>query len=68
MKQEPILKALYYVIGICLLAIPVMFLWNFVCPELFGVKKLTYIGAVGINFLASILFGGNTLLRDSLKK
>lgn len=49
------------VIGITALAIlfgfVIMWLWNWLMPELFGLPALTYWQAVGIFILAKILFG-----------
>jgi len=43
---------------ICLLlGLPLMLLWNWLMPMIFGLPALTFWQAVGINFLASILFG-----------
>jgi hypothetical protein len=36
----------------------VMTLWNWLMPDLFGLKKLTYWQAWGLFILAKILFGG----------
>ena len=40
-----------------LLGLPLMLLWNWLMPIIFGLPVLTFWQAVGINFLASILFG-----------
>jgi hypothetical protein len=40
-----------------LLGLPLMLLWNWLMPMIFGLPALTFWQAVGINFLASILFG-----------
>ncbi len=37
-------------------AIVTMLLWNWLCPELFGLKEIDYIQAWGLTFLCSILF------------
>ena len=36
----------------------VMALWNFLLPDILGVKAITYWQAVGILILSKILFGG----------
>ena len=43
-----------------LLGLPLMLLWNWLMPIIFGLPVLTFWQAVGINFLASILFGKTT--------
>jgi hypothetical protein len=39
-----------------LLAFPTMVLWNWLMPVIFGLTKITFWQAVGINFLSGILF------------
>lgn len=43
-----------------LLGLPLMLLWNWLMPMVFGLPTLTFWQAVGMNFLASILFGKTT--------
>ena len=37
-------------------AVPVYFLWNVLMPEIFGVRTITYWQALGLTWLAHILF------------
>ena len=37
-------------------ALPTMWLWNWLMPVLFGLGKITFWQALGINMLCSILF------------
>ncbi|MDP2695699.1 MAG: hypothetical protein Q8O87_00410 [bacterium] len=37
-------------------AIPIYFLWNWLMPEIFAIKVITFWQAWGINFLAGVLF------------
>lgn len=39
------------------LGLPVMVLWNWLIPTLFGLTKITFWQAIGLNILAGILFG-----------
>jgi hypothetical protein len=49
-------------IGFSLLfALPTMLLWNWLMPEIFAVKAITFWQAWGINWLAAILFKSNTI-------
>src|SRR3989344_1068927 len=41
-------------------AIPTYFLWNWLMPEIFEIKTITFWQAWGINFLAGILFKGSS--------
>tara|TARA_B100000809_G_scaffold264049_1_gene318838 strand:- start:422 stop:634 length:213 start_codon:yes stop_codon:yes gene_type:complete len=42
-----------------LVTLPTMFLWNYVMPNLFGLQEVTFLQALALNFLASILFKTN---------
>lgn len=45
------------VLGFSLLfAIPTMLLWNWLMPAIFGLTKITFWQAFGINFLSGLLF------------
>lgn len=39
-----------------LMALPVMWLWNWLMPELFGLSTLTFWQALGLSALTSLLF------------
>ena len=39
-----------------LASIPTMLLWNWLMPDIFGLKTINFIQAFGINLLSSILF------------
>lgn len=39
-----------------ILGLPVMLLWNWLLPELFGFKQITFAQAIGVNLLSAILF------------
>lgn len=49
-----------FIIGVfgfaLLLALPTMWLWNWLMPQLFGLIEINVFQALGINFLSSILF------------
>ncbi len=40
----------------CLLALPTMWLWNALCPDLFHLSRLVFWQALGLNLLCGILF------------
>jgi hypothetical protein len=48
----------FAVVFLALFGYVVMSLWNWLMPALFGLHHITYWQAVGILFLAKILFGG----------
>ncbi len=39
-----------------LLGYPVMLLWNWLMPEIFGLSEITFWQAIGLNVLCTILF------------
>jgi len=39
-----------------ILAFPTLWLWNWLMPAIFGLTKITFWQAVGINILSGILF------------
>ena len=43
-------------IVVVLLGYPVMLLWNWLMPELFGLSEVTFWQAIGLNILCTILF------------
>jgi hypothetical protein len=43
-------------IVIVLLGYPVMLLWNWLMPEIFGLSEITFWQAIGLNILCTILF------------
>ncbi len=65
------LEAILLVLGLLilssiLLAIPTMLLWNYVMPSIFGLTSINLYQAMGVNFLANILFKSNvTIKRDN---
>lgn len=58
--MEILLKVLGVIALIAILAIifsfPTMWLWNWLMPMLFGLTKITWVQALGINVLSGILF------------
>lgn len=56
-----ILGGLIGVLGVAallalILGLPVMLLWNWLLPVLFGFKEITFVQAIGINLLSGLLF------------
>jgi hypothetical protein len=48
-------------VGISLImALPTMLLWDWLMPELFGLKTITLFQAWGLNFLCGMLFKSHT--------
>jgi len=39
-----------------IMALPTMWLWDWLMPELFGLKEITLFQAWGVNFLSGMLF------------
>jgi hypothetical protein len=56
-----IVTAVAFLIGLSLLmAVPTMLLWDWLMPELFGLKEVTLFQAWGLNFLCGMLFKSHT--------
>ena len=45
-------------------SVPVMLLWDWLMPELFGLKEITLFQAWGLTFLCALLFKSNTPSKD----
>ena len=43
-----------------ILAVPVMWLWDWLMPSIFGLKEVTLMQAWGLSLLSSLLFKSNT--------
>ena len=59
--MEDVLTKIATVVGIVILAalllgVPLMYLWNWLMPTIFGLPTIGFWQAVGLNFLAGILF------------
>jgi hypothetical protein len=58
------IEAILLVIGLVILsamimALPTMWLWNYLMPDIFGLVEINFYQAMAINFLSSILFKAN---------
>lgn len=58
--MEAFLKILGVIVIVAIisliLALPTMWLWNWLMPILFGLTKITFWQALGVNILSNILF------------
>lgn len=72
MEEEKVAKGCAVLVGAVLIwallgllmAFPVMWLWNWVMPNLFKVGTLTWTQAWALYTLCSFLFKGNTTVQD----
>lgn len=59
-----ILSALLFIAALGFVALlaglPVMLLWNWLMPKIFGLPELTFLQAFGMFWLTSILFKGQS--------
>lgn len=39
-----------------ILGLPIMLLWNWLMPSIFGIREITFMEAIGLNFLSTLLF------------
>ena len=59
-KIDAVLIVIFSLLAVALiLGLPVMLLWNWLMPIIFGIKYITFWQAVGVNILCSILFKSN---------
>jgi hypothetical protein len=57
------------VIGLsALFALPVMWLWNFVVPHIFGLKELDFLHAWALNVLCGLMFKSGTYTNEKSDK
>ena len=63
-----LLALVFSVLFICLLAIPTMMIWNTIIPSIFGLKTITFVEALYLNALCSILFKSNMPSSNSKAK
>jgi hypothetical protein len=75
MKENIILGITGFLGGIILIvlvaalsSIPVMLLWDWLMPTLFGLKTITLFQAWELNFLCSMLFKGNSYNNNKVVK
>ena len=47
------------------LALPTMWLWNWLMPVIFGLTKISFWQALGLNLLCGLLFKGTTTVNKS---
>jgi hypothetical protein len=51
-------------IAIVLLGYPLMMLWNWLMPVIFGLPEITFWQAIGLNLLSTVLFKSTTIKKD----
>lgn len=59
-----IIALVFVAIFALILAFPVMLLWNWIMPAVFGLIKITFWQALGINLLCGFLFRGTTTVKS----
>jgi len=47
-----------------LLGYPVMLLWNWLMPDIFGLPQITFWQAIGLHFLSSALIKSSTTIKN----
>jgi len=67
--MEKILTGIAVLLGAGLLAalllgLPLMLLWNWLMPHIFGLPYIGFWQAVGLNILAGILFNKTSIKKD----
>ncbi len=64
MEDRNLLESILLIVGLIILAallfgLPLMWLWNWLMPHLFGVPYIGFWEAFGLNLMAGILFRSN---------
>lgn len=54
-----------FIVVACITALPVMWLWDWLMPTLFGLHEITLVQAWGLALLCSCLFKGNSVKASS---
>lgn len=57
---EVFLIAISVVVWALLTSVPLWLLWNWLCPELFGLPAVSFLEVLGLAFLSSLLFKSNS--------
>lgn len=57
--MDLLLLVLIGIIVFIILIFVTQLLWNYIMPELFEVKKITFLQTLGLMILISLLFGGH---------
>ena len=65
MKVNKLIDGLFFVVlGILIISVilglPLMLLWNWTIPSLFGLSTISFWQAVSLNIISGILFRGST--------
>jgi len=63
-----ILAVLFAAVVVLLTGLPTMILWNYLMPVLFGLKEITFLQAVCLNALCTILFKNSVTTSNGSKK
>lgn len=52
----------------CVMGFPIMWLWNYTMPFIFGLPEIDFFHALTLNILCGALFGRNSYSRPTKKK
>jgi hypothetical protein len=52
-------------LAVMLLGYPVMWLWNWLMPVIFGLPYITFYQAVGLNLMSTILFKSSVTVKKN---
>jgi hypothetical protein len=68
--KNSIVEQVLILIGLIILAallftLPLQFLWNWLMPDIFGLRYITFKEAFGLNMLAGILFRTNVNIKKN---
>jgi energy-coupling factor transporter transmembrane protein EcfT len=62
---ETMLAGIFIMLFVALMVgLPTMFLWNWLMPIIFGLTRITFWQAVGVNLLSTVLFKSSKSSKD----
>ena len=57
-----VIAAVLITVSAIIMTLPTMLLWNWLMPIIFGITKITFLEALGLNLLTGIFFRSNVRL------
>jgi len=56
---------LMFLILAALFSLPVMLLWDWLMPSIFGLREISWVEAWGLSFLSALLFKSHTTIQSN---
>lgn len=62
-----VIVAVTIILVACFIALPVMFLWNWIIPDIFGLTTINFRQALCLALLTRCLFGWDSIRKEDKK-